>query len=283
MTRIANLIAAPALAALLLAAAAQAAPETPHVGIVGQVIAITGGATVTHANGQKLAAEPYQPLYTGDLVQVTAANGSATLEFAGGGDVKVTHAQPYRVNARGAGGSASTFMTFMQKWGYVLQPKTGMHTESTTPKGVRSAVASGLAASRYLPLTKQQMYRARILPVVWMGDPAAVVLKDGTGNVVAQAAPGQNGFALVDCKKSLPAGEYQIEIGAQPSGPLVIQVTVVQTTPPSASTNEEGAMQAADALDGAPGGRLQALAQLQNLAEKSYLASAVMKAVQAGE
>ena len=291
MTRIVNRIAGPALAAVLVATTAHAAPEAPKPGIVGQVIAIrpAGGVTVTHTGGRPITAEPYQPLYTGDVVQVTSASGSATLEFAGanGGDVTVTHARPYHVVAKGGGASASTFNRFMQKWGYVLQPPSGVQIESTTPKGVRgpAAGANALAASHYLPLIAQQvsMYRARVLPVVWQGEAAAVVLKDGTGAVVAQADAGQPGFALVQCKQSLQPGAYSIEVGGQPAGPLVIQVTVVQTQPPVASTNEEGAMQAADALDGAPAGRLQALAELQNLAEKSYLANAVMKAVQAGE
>ena len=290
MTRIVNGMAGSALAALLMVTAAHAAPEAPKPGIVGQVIAIrpAGGVTVTHSNGQKITAEPYQPLYTGDTVSVTSASGSATLEFAGanGGDVTVTHARPYRVAATG-GASASTFDRFMQKWGYVLQPPSGMHIESTTPKGVRgpAAAAGALAASRYLPLITQQvsMYRAKVLPVVWQGAATTVVLKDGTGAVVAQATATQPGFAVVQCKQSLQPGSYSIEVGAQPSGPLVIQVTVVSTQIPPASTNEESAMQAADELDGAPTGRLQALAELQALQEKSYLAGAVMKAVQAGE
>jgi hypothetical protein len=291
MTRIVTGIAGSTLAAVLIATAAHAAPEAPKAGIVGQVIAIrpAGGVTVTHANGQKITAEPYQPLYTGDVVQVSSANGSATLEFAGanGGDVTVTHARPYRVAAKGGGASASTWNRFVQKWGYVLEPPSGVAIESTTPKGVRGAGpgATSLAASHYLPLIAQQvsMYRARVLPVVWQGEAAVVVLKDGTGAVLAQTDAGQPGFALVQCKQSLQPGAYSIEVGGQPAGPLIIQVTVVQTQPTVASTNEEGAMQAADALDGAPTGRLQALAELQNLAEKSYLANAVMKAVQAGE
>jgi hypothetical protein len=290
MTRIVQGIAASALAALLAASVAHAEPEPPKAGIVGQVISIrpSGGVTVTHANGAKVVAEPYQPLYTGDTVSVGASNGAAVLEFAGanGGDVTVTHARPYRVVAKG-GASASTFDRFMQKWGYVLQPPTGVHIESTTPKGVRgsSVSADALAASRYLPLITQQvsMYHAKTLPVVWQGAATTVVLKDGTGAVVAQTTATQPGFALVQCKQSLQPGNYQIEVGATPAGPLVIQVTVTQTQPTAASTNEEGAMQAADALDGAPAGRLQALAELQGLAQKSYLANAVMKAVQAGE
>ncbi|HEY3812796.1 MAG TPA: hypothetical protein VGL66_06185 [Caulobacteraceae bacterium] len=292
MTRIVNGISASALAALLglafTATIAHAEPEAPKAGIVGQVVAIRGtGVTVTHASGARIVAEPYQPLYTGDTVTVGSANGSATLEFAGGGDVTVTHARAYRVAAKAGGASASSFDRFMQKWGYVLQPPTSVHIESTTPKGVRgpAAGAGALAASRYLPLINQQvsMYHAKNLPVVWQGEAADVVLKDGAGAVVAKTSAGQPGYALVQCPKTLQPGAYQIEVGAQPAGPLVIQITVTQTQPPAAATNEEGAMQAADALDGAPAGRLQALAELQNLSQKSYLASAVMKAVQAGE
>ena len=162
MTRIVTGIAGSALAAVLIATAAHAAPEAPKAGIVGQVIAIrpAGSVTVTHAGGRAIVAEPYQPLYTGDLVQVSSANGSATLEFArsNGGDVTVTHARPYHVAAKGGGASDQTWSRFVQKWGYVLAPPSGVQIESTTPKGVRgpAAGANQLAASHYLPLIAQQ-------------------------------------------------------------------------------------------------------------------------------
>jgi hypothetical protein len=292
MNRFTSVLALQAVAvAAGVAFASTAFAEAPRPGVVGQIVRIQAGGgavTLTHKGGQRINAQPYQLLYTGDVIQVTAPAGVAMVEFAGadGGQVKITHATgAYRVVAR-SGGNADpqTWARFVQKWGYVLSPPSSERIESTTPRSV-GIPTGGLAASHYLPLIRQTVSaRGRhIFPVVWQGQPAAVTLVDGTGAVVAKAAASQAGFALVHCDNALKPGDYRLEIGEQPTGPLVIMISVADTPGSAPSTHEEGALRAADALDGAPGGRLQALSELQALAEKSYLASAVMKAVQAGE
>src|SRR5262245_27034383 len=83
----------------LLASSAGAAPAL-RPGFVGQITDFSGGAWVTHA-GARAAAERYQALYPGDVVEVRGG-GTATIAMADGygGDV-VLDAQhsPLRITA----------------------------------------------------------------------------------------------------------------------------------------------------------------------------------------
>ncbi len=257
--------------ALISPLAARAAAPTIHANIVGQIVSITppmaAAVTVRHA-GRTAAARPFQPLYPGDVVKVARPGVTARVVIAGGSSAgtSLTSADaPFVAPASKAGGaSPSLFAAFLANWRDVLSPAGGPTVVTTTPRSI------DYHPSPWLPQAPQTLRagEAQALLVIWRGSRGAVTLVDAGGKPIAQVRSQAPGSAVLACPPLTP-GVYELRAGS-----LRFPVRAAPGRRPGGTPTAQ-AMAAADALRGAPDGRLQALADLQALSGKVYIARAL--------
>ncbi len=259
------------LAPLAVAAAAPATRSNIQPNIVGQIVAVTpptpAAVRVTRA-GHAALARPYQPLYPGDVVKVVKAGVTARVVVAGGAaaGVMLTSANaPYVAPASKAGdANPSLFAAFLANWRDVLAPASGPTVVTTTPRSIE------YHPSPWLPEGPQTLRagEAQDLLVVWRGARGVVTLVDAAGKPVARAVSAAPGSAVL-ASPPLAPGAYELRAGS-------LRFSVLAAAGPKpAGTPLAQAMAAADALRGAPGGQLQALADLHALSGQVYVARAL--------
>jgi hypothetical protein len=258
--------------ALMGVTAARAAAPAIQANIVGQIVSISpptaaAAVTVTHA-GRSAAARPFQPLYPGDVVKVGRAGVTAKVVFAGGpgAGTSLTSANaPFVAPASKAGGAnPSLFAAFLANWRGVLSPAGGASVVTTTPRSIE------YHPSPWLPEGPQTLRagEAQALLVVWRGSRGAVTLVSADGKPIAQVRSSTPGSAVLACPPLAP-GTYELRAGS-----LRFPVRAAPGRRPGGTPLAQ-AMAAADALNGQPEGRLQALADLQALSDKVYIARAL--------
>jgi hypothetical protein len=243
---------------------------------------------LTHPGEMAKRISAYQSVYTGDTIDVREPGVTARLEMAlvDGGSITVTKANsPYHVNSRMSAATAMNFLKNIQRsFSWVFNPPPDPKKDGTFSKGPNQTV--GLTASPWLPVTAQKVRagEAQTYVVAWIGNSADVSLTDDetgaliqTTNVDTVATPG---FALIQCKKLRP-GSYTLTIDDHLEV-LRIPITADIGGPDWRGRPVDRALAASNRLVGDNGERLQALTDLQAVADKVYVAKAIIDAVREG-
>jgi hypothetical protein len=263
--------------AVVLCGNSFALPPALRPGFVGQVTEVSGGVWVTHL-GRRLPADRYQPVYVGDKIDV-AGRSSATLALTrryGGDNVPVTAGNsPYHVTGETSWINPRAWIRYLAEWSWVLQPP------QNTPMALEPSQGLTASPTQFTP-TGDQTIRdgAQALPIVWLGPAVTVRLSDEAGSAACTeagpASEAQPEFTLVDCPALAP-GNYHLAVGAAQDS-VRFNIVVEHEAEPTGNSNDQ-AMVAAHTLKTRPDRRLQALADLQRLSARSYLAAAIMNRV----
>jgi hypothetical protein len=261
-------------AVVALAGASLALPPALRPGFVGQIKTIIGGVWLTHAGGRRLPAGGSQQLFVGDTIEV-ARSSRADLLVAedDGGPVSVTPANsPFHIKGKSNWISLQVLGLYLNEWGWVLQLSQGVPISMQPSQGLTTT------PTQFTPSGAQVVRAgAQVLPIVWLGPSVPARLTDATGNLACpEAAPAtdaQPAFAQIDCPALAP-GNYHLAVG---SARASVNFDVVAENEPEPTGNpDEQAIAAAHTLKTRPNLRLQALADLQRLSPRSYMAAAII-------
>jgi hypothetical protein len=267
-----------------------AGAESPSGNAVGRIVELVPPFTtdVTIKRGADVfPAKRNTQLYNNDEISV-GPGSRATIEFAGrinGAIVLDASSTPFQVHRPEQSWAAGKFQQFMALCPALFKSNPES-AESTMATGAGLALEStDLRPSKTLPLVEQQVAGSSAsgeLAVVWHGPPSDVLLADAAGTVVAQAQAKDAGFAALPWQ-GIPPGHYTIQIGPTAGG-LVLPVQVSSgPLHPRAVRLDDQLVSTAQALNGAEGGRLQALLELGDLAQQSYFAHALLQSIIDGE
>jgi len=268
---------------------AHAGPQSLIVGEVKDIApANSDGVWLTHRGGAPVPIGPYQAVYDGDTLDVRSAGTTATLDMApaDGGQLSITKSNsPYRIKAHFSATNAWVSLhTFFQRFGWIFSRP---HDSAGNARMLRSVEPAGqLAASSWLPVVMQNVRAGQdqVYVVAWSGNTADVSLTDDAGALVARVAKTDSGVApgsaLIPCK-GLHFGTYTLTID-DGSAKLKIPVAAISGLADRKGGYVDQTIDAYTRYTVSPNGKLQALSDLQSVANEVYLAKATIDAVRQG-